>query len=302
MIFPCASRAHPDPRIDWRGMPLQIEVVALVLMAALLHACWNACVKVGGDRLVTLAIVNGVAGLIGAVALPFVGIPEPGCWPYLAASAVLHTAYYFLLVQQYRVGDLSHVYPLARGLSPLLVAGSAALFAGEFLAPLAWVGVCVASLGIISLAFERGLPWRNDPRPVLFATATAICIAAYSVVDGLGVRLAGNAFAYIAWLYLIDGIPIAVFAQVTRRGQVRALLKAEFLKGVTGGTLQMMAYGTVIWAMSVSAMGAVSTLRETSVIFAAMIGALVLGERFGGRRITAAVLVAAGVIVLNSAR
>ena len=282
-------------------MSLEIEVVVLVLAAAFLHACWNACVKVGGDRLATLAVVNGAAALIGALALPFVGNPEPGSWPNLAASVVLHAAYYFFLVQQYRVGDLSHVYPLARGLSPLLIAGAAALFAGESLAPLAWLGICVASLGIVSLAFEGGPPWRRDPRPVLFATGTAVCIAAYSVVDGLGARAAGSAFAYVAWLHLLNGVPTTAWACIARRGRARAALKAEFAKGVTGGALQAVAYGAAVWAMSVTALGAVSTLRETSVIFAAAIGALALGERFGGRRIAAAALVAAGVIVLNAA-
>lgn len=283
-------------------MSLQAEIVALVLVAAFLHACWNACVKTGGDRLVTLGIVNGVGALIGLVALPFVGIPSSESWPYLFASVVIHTAYYFFLIQQYRVGDLSHVYPLARGLSPLLIATSAALFAGEFLPPLAWVGVAVASFGIISLAFENGPPWRNNPWPVMYASGTALCIASYTVVDGLGVRLAGSTFAYIAWLFFLDGIPIAVFACVARRSQVRVVLRAEALKGLAGGALQVAAYGTVIWAMSITAMGAVSTLRETSVIFAAIIGAVVLGERFGRQRIAAAVLVACGVIVLNLAR
>lgn len=282
-------------------MSLEIEVVALVLAAAFLHACWNACVKVGGDRLATLAVVNGAAALIGALALPFVGSPAPGSWPNLAASVVLHAAYYFFLVQQYRVGDLSHVYPLARGLSPLMIAGAAALFAGESLAPLAWLGVCIASLGIVSLAFEGGPPWRRDPRPVLFATGTAVCIAAYSVVDGLGARAAGSAFAYVAWLHLLNGVPTAVWACIARRGRARAAFRAEFAKGVTGGALQAVAYGVAVWAMSVTALGAVSTLRETSVIFAAAIGALALGERFGGRRIAAAALVAVGVIVLNAA-
>ena len=167
---------------------------------------------------------------------------------------------------------------------------------------MAWVGVVVASLGIVSLAFENGLPWRNDPWPVLYASGTALCIASYSVVDGLGVRLAGGAFAYIAWLFFLDGIPIAVFAYIARRSQVRAVLKAEAAKGLAGGALQMVAYGTVIWAMSITAMAAVSTLRETSVIFAAIIGTLVLGEKFGPRRIAAAASVACGVIVLNLAR
>lgn len=283
-------------------MSLQPEVLALVLVAAVLHAGWNACIKIGGDRLVTLAIVNGVGAVLSLVALPFLGLPASGSWPYLAASVAIHTAYYFFLIQQYRVGDLSHVYPLARGLSPLLIAAAAAFFAGELLPPLAWVGVVIASVGIISLAFEKGPPWRNDPGPVLYAAGTALCIASYSVVDGLGVRLAGGAFAYIAWLFFLDGIPIAVFAYVARRHQVRTVLKAEAVKGLVGGALQVMAYGTVIWAMSVTAMAAVSTLRETSVIFAAIIGAFVLGERFGARRIVAAVLVACGVIVLNVAR
>ncbi|MDX1433729.1 MAG: EamA family transporter [Gammaproteobacteria bacterium] len=280
-------------------MILSAQAVALVLLAALLHAAWNATVKVGGDRLAVLAIANATGFVICLSALPFLPLPAAASWPFLIASALLHTGYYFFLVRAYEVGDLSHVYPLARGLSPLLVVAVAAIAAGELLPPLALAGVALAALGIASLAFESGPPWRHARRPLFYACATAAFIAAYTVADGMGVRRAGNALAYIAWLGVLDGLPIMLAAWYRRRRVLVATLGASWRKGCATGVLQLAAYGLVIWAMGQGTMAAVSALRETSVIFAALIGAFVLRERFGGVRIAAAVIVACGLILMR---
>ncbi|HSS66386.1 MAG TPA: DMT family transporter [Gammaproteobacteria bacterium] len=283
-------------------MTLTFHAAALVLLAALFHASWNALVKTSGDRLAVLAMVNGVGSVFAMLALPFVEVPARESWIYLGASIVLHSGYYFFLIGAYRVGDLSHVYPLARGLSPLLVAGAAAVFAGETLAFVAFVGVLLACAGIVSLSFDGGLPWRSDRRPLLFALGTAVFIAAYTIVDGIGVRAAGSVSGYIAWLFALDAIPIVLVACLLRRRELRWTLRTEWKNGVVGGVLALAAYGLVIWAMSLAAMAAVSALRETSVIFAALIGTVLLKERFGKLRLSAAALVAAGVVLMNLAR
>lgn len=283
-------------------MPLTLEAAGLVLLAALFHATWNALVKTSGDRLSVLAMVNGCSSIIAIVMLPFVDVPARESWAYLLASIVLHTGYYLFLVEAYRVGDLSHVYPLARGLSPLLVAGAAVVFAGELLPPAAFFGVLLACAGIVSLSFDGGPPWRNDARPLLFALGTAAFIAGYTIVDGIGVRRAGTVAGYVAWLFALDAIPLILIAWIIRRRELRWTIRSEWKKGAAGGVLAFAAYGLVIWAMSISAMAAVSALRETSVIFAALIGTILLKERFGLLRVGSAVMVAAGVVLMNLAR
>ena len=282
-------------------MTLPIEVAALVLLAAFLHAAWNALVKAGHDRLMVLAIANGTGVVIALFMAPFVPRPLPESWPFLGASVALHTGYYFFLIHAYRVGDLSHVYPLARGLSPILVAVLAAVFAGEIPPPWGMLGVVLACAGIASLAFDGGPPWRGDPRPLAYAAATAIFIASYTLADGMGVRRAGDALAYIVWLMLLDGFPILCFTAFVRRRRLVAAIGANWRAGCSSGVLQFGAYALVIWAMSLGAMAAVSALRETSVIFAAFIGAIVLRERVGALRISAAILVALGIVLMRVA-
>jgi len=282
-------------------LALSTDVFLLVLLAALCHACWNAVVKIGGDRLVVLAVVNIVGSILGLLAVPFVAFPEAAAWPWLLASFAVHQVYYYLLIQQYRVGDLSHVYPLSRGLSPLLVAIGAVLLAGEALTPRAMLGIGMASLGVLSLAFDRGAPWKGDSRPVLYAGATAVIIASYTVIDGLGVRSAGSSFAYIAWLFFLDGLPLAVFALIRRGRQLTNIVAREWRKSLFGGALSLLAYGLVIWAMGQGPMAQVSAIRETSVIFAALIGVVLLKERLGVRRLVAAILVTCGLVILNTA-
>jgi drug/metabolite transporter (DMT)-like permease len=279
---------------------LPLEAAALVLLAAVCHAAWNTLVKVSGDRLVVLAIVNAAALVPCLAALPWLATPLPASWPFLALSALIHLGYYFFLVAAYRHGDLSHVYPIARGLSPLLVACGAALLVGERLAAVALAGMVLISTGLASLAFERGSPWRGESRGLGFAAGTAVLIACYTVVDGMGVRRSGSAASYVAWLFVLDGVPLLAFVAVRRAVQLRAVLAREWRAGLAGGALQLAAYGLVIWAMSVAPLAAVSALRETSVIFAALIGTKLLGEPLGRTRVAAACLVTVGVIAMRA--
>jgi drug/metabolite transporter (DMT)-like permease len=280
---------------------LDPTVFALVLGAALLHASWNALIKAGGDPFVRLAVVNVVSGLC---AVPFVAVvpfPASASWPYLFGSVVIHHAYYLALAYGYRFGDLSHVYPIARGVAPPLVAFVAWAFAGEQPGALGLVAILVISGGIVSLAFT------DDGRlaavkPLGFALATGVAIAGYTLCDGLGGRSAGDVFGYIVWLFMIDALPFALLVAWRYRARLGAALAVAWRPAATGGVLAAGAYGLVIWAMTRSPMAQVSALRETSVIMAALIGSRLLREPFGRRRLVAASVVAAGVLLLQVGR
>ena len=276
------------------------EIVAIVLVAGLAHASWNALIKSDDDRLVTLGATNAVRFLLCipiVLALPH---PDRASWPYLAASSILHVGYYIFLISAYRFGDLSKVYPLARGLSPLIVAAGAYAFAGERLSPLALVGVGVACAGIASLSIEGAATRRDDHRRgIVFAVGTAAFIASYTVTDAMGVRLSGEAVSYVAWPSILDGLPMLIAAVALRRAALARHLADRAWKSVAGGALQLTAYGLVVWALALAPMAAVSALRETSVLFATIIGVKLLGEPLGGRRITAAALVAVGIMMIE---
>jgi len=274
--------------------------LVLVLLAAVLHAAWNALVK-SGDALLRMALVHAMASLC---ALPLVLVsatPEPASWPFLLASIAVHQAYYAFLVLGYQVGDLSQIYPIARGSAPLLVAVGAFVFAGETLSVMGMVAVLLICAAILSLAFAGGR--RSGPAmPVLFALATGVTIAGYTLIDGLGGRLAGDVTGYIAWLFVLEGIPLTLFAVARRRREVWPVVRGDLLTGALGGAFAFAAYGVVIWAMSLTPMTYVSALRETSVILAALIGTRLLREPLGARRIGAATVVAMGVVLLQVSR
>ncbi len=276
-------------------------VIVMVLAAAVMHAVWNAFIKIGGDRLMTLAVVTAMSGLLALILLLLGPPPAVESWPYIGLSIVIHSAYYYLLIRSYDVGDLSHAYPLARGSAPLLVAGGAALFAGEMLGLGEFVGVAVICAGIFSLMLSGRSGWRHDPRSILYPLATGVAIAAYTVTDGIGVRLSGSPPGYIGWLFILEAAPITLFALARRRVKAFVFLRDDWKPTLIGGALSFGAYALVIWAMSLGAMAHVSALRETSVVIAALIGTRLLGEPFGRGRVLAAATVAAGVVLLHTA-
>ena len=278
---------------------MTVFLLVLVLATALMHASWNAIVKVVSDRLVSLALVNFTHTLMALAALPFVGLPNSESWPYLIASVVIHQAYYAGLVMQYRFGDLGQVYPLARGASPLLVAAAAWIWAGEALGLGALVAILLITGGIMYLALS-GRGQGGNRLAVAWALFTALTIAGYSVADGLGGRAAGDTLAYIVWLFLLDGLPLPLVLPLLRSPvELAASLRRYWLPGLFGGVLSSTAYGVVIWVMSLAPLAMVTALRETSVIAAALIGTLFLSEPFGGHRILATCLVALGIAVLQ---
>lgn len=278
---------------------MDLSVVALVLLAALFHASWNALVKVNGDRLAVMALITAGSGLICLPILPFLPLPAPASWPYMALSVLWHIGYQLFLLQAYRHGDLGHVYPIARGVAPLLVLGLAFLVAGETVGGGQVTAILVMAAGIVSLAFRGGPLLRDDPRPVLYALGTAVFIASYTVTDGSGARLAGSPHSYTVWLFALNAVPMTVIAIAVRGRDTAAALRRHWRYGLAGGALSLAAYWLVIWALTLGPMGPVAALRETSVLFAAIIGAVFLKESFGRFRIAAAGLVAAGILLLR---
>lgn len=275
-------------------------MVGLVLVAAVMHATWNAIVKVGEDRLVAITTAMAVSGALAPILIVAGRAPAVESWPYIALSVVVHTGYFVLLARTYRFGDLSHSYPLARGIAPVLVAGGAAAVGAERLSLAEIAAIGVISSGILSLAFAGRRHPGADSRATAYALATGGLIALYTVSDGLGVRAAGDPMGYIGWLFLFSPLPVIALVVVRRRPGVLAIAVRGFRPAAVGGVLSFAAYGLVIWALSLGPMAHVSALRETSVVVAALIGSRLLGEPFGVRRVLAAVTVALGVMALET--
>lgn len=280
-------------------MALPVDLVLLVLAAALTHTAWNTLVKASGDRLVTLTIVICTGSLICAPLAVVLDPPAAAAWPFLLGSLVLHQGYFALLLGAYREGELNLVYPIARGSAPLLVAVGAAWAAGEVPGPAGAAGILIVSAGITSLSLGRRSDLGRSWKPVALALATGAVIAAYTVADGLGMRRAASPWGYIVWLNMLTGIPIVAVTLIAKLGQARALLARQWKPGVAGGLFALFAYGLVLYALSRGAMGPVSALRETSVLFAALIGAFTLKESLGAARIAAALAIVAGIVLMQ---
>jgi drug/metabolite transporter (DMT)-like permease len=264
--------------------------IVLVLSAALLHAGWNALLRGGADRAQSMLIMNVTVGVAGIAMMAFAGLPSWASAPYVVASGLIHLVYNALLVRMYRSGDLGETYPVARGSSPALIALGGSLFAGEWMNLIGTIGIGLVCAGIFMLAATKGrLHAMNLPA----ALATGITIAVYSIVDGLGVRASGNWVAYTGGIFVFFlAVPLWYLARGRRA--VFAVSLTEAGKAVSGGLISLAAYGAIIWAMQGNAMGAVSALRETSVVFAALLGAAFLGERLTTWRIAACCIIAVG--------
>ena len=274
-------------------------IVGLVLLAALLHASWNAMAKSGGSPQYSIASYRLVSAICCLPLLFYFPIPLRDSWAMLLVSTLVHTAYYVTLSLSYRSGDLSQVYPLFRGLAPVLVVLGAVLFAGELLSPGAMLGIGLVSLGLISIAFAGGTFGKIPPLALRWGLATSVLIATYTVADGIGVRAAGNPFSYIVWLFVLEPIPIGLWLLLKDRSGWFAYMCAKPGKICAGALAAASAYAMVIYAMGVAPLGLVSSLRETSVIFAALIGSFLFREPFGRQRIIAAILVCCGVVLIK---
>lgn len=271
----------------------------MVFGAAVLHAAWNALVKVNADRLVMIAIMMTSHVAISTLAVPFVAFPTPESWPYIWASTVLNTAYCVFLINAYRYGDLSHVYPISRGCAPLIVAFISVAIVGEALTWQAGFSVVVIALGIMSLTLTRGAGGFREPKAMLYAVGTGVFIAGYTVVDGLGARLAESAESYTFWSHLFNGIPIALLAAYLRRGQVLVSLRKCWKVGVLGGMVSLLAYWIVTWAMTQAPLALVSAVRETSMVFAVLFGVFFLKERLDLARLASIGITLIGTAMLK---
>ena len=283
-------------------MPL--SVFAIVLLAALLHASWNAIVKGASDKLLTTVLVAAGSAVIAIVALPFLPQPTLASWPYLGVSAVLQLGAYLLLARAYRGADMSQIYPLMRGTAPLLVALVGTFALGDHLAPAGWIGVALICGGVLSLALGAR---QADMAGVRLALPSALVIAAYTLVDGRGVRISAaagySAASYVVLLFVLDGIPYPALVFAQRRAAARRTMLAHARQrwplALLGGLASLGSYGIALWAMTQAPVAAVSALRETSVLFATALSVWVLKERFGLQRACGAVVIVGGVIALR---
>jgi uncharacterized membrane protein len=276
---------------------VSIEIGLLVLLAAAMHAGWNALIKIQGDRLAVMAVVTAAGSLISLSVLPFVEAPNPASWPLLALGVLLHVGYHVFLPRAYDHGDLGQVYPIARGSAPLLVTLGAISLAGESLDRAALLGVVCLAVGVMTLTFDKGAGVTRKPKAVLYALLTGTFIASYTVVDGLGVRRADSILGFAVWLTVADGLLTLLLVSIWRAAAVRQVLRRSLAISVLGGALQVGAYWIVILALAMAPMALVSSLRETSVLFAAIFSSFVLKEGFGVWRFISASLVTLGLVL-----
>jgi len=279
-------------------LELTLGVTLAVLGAALAHASWNAMVKSGTDPMLDTALV---ALGSSAVVLPFFAVvppPESAAWPWLVASAVIHLGYFTALAGAYRAGDLSHGYPIMRGTAPLLVALSAYAWFGEAPGLGMWVGVLLICAGVLWLGLA-GFDWRRSRAATAWALANAAIIAAYTLVDAAGVRAAGGAARYVVWSFFFMGLPFVLMVLALRRDAFGEHLARHWRRGLAGGACVVTSYGVALWAMTRAPVAAVAALRETAVVFGALIGVWLLKEGHVRHRLAGAAAVFAGVVALK---
>lgn len=279
--------------------------ICLGLFSAVTLAAANMSVKMGSDILVGRAVLSSSAALLILPAAFFVAPPDAATWSALLIAMPAHFFYQICLVKALQRADLSLVFPVMRGTAPLLTALSALLFLGEKLAPLAWVGLLLATAAVITFALPpKGTALRDHPdrKALLWALGTAVGISLYNVADARGVRIAPDPFTFIVWLFLVDWIFITALALLIRRDALSQAVAMKWRYGVAAGALSILSFGAAVYAFSFIETAKVSALRETSVVFAALMGSLFLGESFGRRRIIAAAVLAAGLVLMQFGR
>jgi len=276
---------------------MEPTVTAVVLVSALMHAAWNAVVKGGEDALVTQAAVVAGGAFFALPFLFFVPFPNNEAWLYLALSAVIHCAYFTALAVGYKVGDLSFVYPIARGTGPILVALLSAFLIGEILSVPQMLSVSVICFGLFALALSGRTG--GGLRAFAFAILIAATIAGYSLTDGIGVRVAKNPWSYIPWLIFVQAIPFLAFVAWRRRADLTFLCRSQTRTFLLGGVLIGASYGLAMWAFSQERIAIVMALRETAVVFGTILGAVVFREAYGRWRLIASLFIATGAVALN---
>jgi drug/metabolite transporter (DMT)-like permease len=279
---------------------LSLSVTVAVLSAAVVHAVWNAIMHGIKDQGVAFGLL-GAGGILAAIPVVCVSrMPHAACWPYLLASVAIHVLYNLLLMRCYRLGEFGQVYPLARGTSPLVVTVLALVFVHERPSALELAGIAVVSAGLGSLVLAGGRKTAlRDRAALLAAVGTGLTIAAYTTVDGVGVRASGSSGGYIGWLILLESLGVPLIMLIRRRAALREISPGVLVSGLAAGVLSLLAYGLVLWAQTRGPLAPIAALRETSVIFGALIGTFAFREPFGRAKIISTLVVGAGIFLLN---
>jgi phosphonate utilization associated putative membrane protein len=279
-------------------------IVLIVLFSAMLHASWNALVKSSGDKALDTALVHFLGAVVALPLLLWAGLPAPQSWPYVAASLVIHVGYYIALAGAYKHGDLGLTYPIMRGFAPLLVALASGPLIGESPSASAWLGILGITAGVALVGLSHPGAALHHGKAVGFALANAVIIAAYTVVDGQGVRVAGDALAYVLTMFVLDGLPYPLLVWVRRgpegRRRILAYARTRWPLAMLGGAASIGSYAIALWAMTRAPVASVAALRETSVLFAALLGTVLLKERFGMQRAVGTCVIVAGVVALRA--
>ncbi|MFF5402518.1 EamA family transporter [Streptomyces misionensis] len=278
---------------------LSAGVLAAVLTAAVLHAVWNSIAHRIPDKLIGFTLISLACTGCAAVLVCCAPLPPAGAWPFLAASAALQVASQLFLLRAYELGEFGQMYPLARGVAPLLVAIASVTLLGGTLSPVQATGVLLVSGGLAALAPASGRIGRAQLPALGAALGSGTIIASYTLVDGVGVRHSSDVLAYTAWLFLLQGPVIPLIALARRRGRLLAQLRPVAGTGLAGGVLSMTAYGLVVWAQAHGQVAAVAALRETGILVAAVIATLVFREPFGRLRLVAGAVVLTGIGLMH---
>lgn len=279
---------------------MSLSVILIVLASAMMHAGWNAVLRFRGDRVALMTMLAAMSALIALPGLFFVEFPRAEAWPWLALSVMLHLGYNVFLANAYAYGELGKIYPLARGTAPMLTLGVSILLLGEDISPLATLGIIVLGIGILTLSLDGGLKAvRASPRGIMFALVTSVFIAGYTMSDGIGARAAQDAHAYVLWLFVLDGIPLILWALLRQGRATGRMIALNWKAGLIGGALSLGAYWIAIWGFTVAPIALVAALRETSVVFAVIIGVVFLGEKVRGFRVASIAIVLAGLVLMR---
>lgn len=277
-------------------------VVLIVLFGALLHASWNVIVKSGTDKYLNAVLVCGAAGLVALVLIPFLPLPLTPSWPYMIISTIFQVCYLFMVAAAYSNGDMSLAYPLMRGTPPLLVAMAAGPLIGEVLGVGQWLAIGFISCGVLTMALgsrQKVAAGQNTSRTVIIALVNALFIAGYTLVDGIGVRVSGNAISYTLWAFLFNAIPVVSWGIWKYRGQLVGHIRQRGHLAMIGGAGTLGSYGLALWAMTMAPVAMVAALRETSILFGMILSLFLLREHISLKRLAGALLIVCGTVLMR---
>ena len=278
---------------------MDLIVFLAVLAGAAMHAGWNALVKTGLDRTTSIFLLAFMQGVISLALLPFFALPSALSWPWIVVSAFLHSGYKIFLIRAYEHGDMSQVYPLARGSAPLIVAVVSVFLLHESLTTMRLAAVCAIGFGVMLMSSRIGSGEAMPKKALLFALGTALFTASYTLVDGIGAQLSGTASGFTLWMFVGDGILMTVYALAVRGRDLRAAVRGNLLSGTAAGALSLGSYWIAIWAFTLAPIALVAALRETSVLFAMLIAVFWLGEKANPQRWFAAACILAGIVLMR---